>query len=186
MSEVNVNSQSHSKPSSKKVVWYKSPWLIGWLLLVLTVLAVNAYMIMQSINDFPGLVVDDFYERGQDYEENIHKKLKNNEKWFPTFDVKDVYYNKETTILFSMTDKAGVPTKPDTITLFAYRPSNSKIDFSKPMTLSKEESNNGKIIYEAKMIFPAKGKWDLLASVNIEGIEVNYPKKIFAKDEIVK
>jgi len=85
-----------------------------------------------------------------------------------------------------MTDKAGVPTKPETITLFAYRPSNSKIDFSKPMILSKEESNNGKIIYEAKVTFPAKGKWDLLASANIEGIEVNYPKKIFVKDEIVK
>jgi len=69
--------------NDEKQLWYKSPWLIGWLLLVVIVLAVNAYMITQSINNFPGLVVDDFYERGQDYEENINKKLENNNKWKP-------------------------------------------------------------------------------------------------------
>jgi len=117
VSEVNTNSRESNQ--SPKVVWYKSPWLIGWLLLVLIVLAVNAYMIMQSINDFPGLVVDDFYERGQNYEENIQKKLKNNERWVPAFQVKKIHHNKETTILFSISDKTGASAKADGMTFQA-------------------------------------------------------------------
>jgi len=36
--------------------------------------------------------------------------------------------------------------------------------------------------YQANMTFTSKGKWDLLASIIIDGAEVNYPKRIFVKD----
>jgi len=108
VSDSNKNSTSNSNKQS----WYKSPWLIGWLLLVAVVLAVNAYMISQSINDFPGLVVDDFYERGQDYEENIATKLENNQKWTTQFQLSDIHINKPTTIAFTISDKEGNAAKP--------------------------------------------------------------------------
>ncbi len=66
-------SKENSETVKKKQNWYKSPLVVGWLILVAVVLAVNIYMILQAFNDFPGLVVDDFYERGQNYEKNIHK-----------------------------------------------------------------------------------------------------------------
>jgi len=168
--------------NDEKQLWYKSPWLIGWLLLVVIVLAVNAYMITQSINNFPGLVVDDFYERGQDYEENINKKLENNNKWKPFFDVQEFTLNKQAKVFFAITDVEGNPAIVEKLTLFAYRPSNSKQDFSVPMTKSTDKLIDAKQTYQADITFPSKGKWDLLASVIINGIEVNYAQKIFVKD----
>ncbi|MFK5986199.1 MAG: FixH family protein [Pseudomonadota bacterium] len=162
---------------ANKQSWYKSPWLLGWLFLVATVIAVNAYMISQSINDFPGLVVDDFYERGQDYEENIHHKLENNQKWTPQFQLGDIHINKPAVITFAISDSEGKPAKVEKITLFAYRPSDARKDFSVAM---KSSDNNQS--FQADITFTSKGKWDLLSSVIIDGIEVNYAKKIFVKD----
>lgn len=173
MSSSNINSSSENKKQS----WYKSPWVISWLILVLVVLAVNAYMIIQSINDFPGLVVDDFYERGQDYEENINKKLENNEKWLTRFELPEVSLNKPVTINFAITDKKGVIPQVEKMTMFAYRPSDAKQDFSMPMVLAENKTD-----YQVTMTFASKGKWDLLASVVIDGIEVNYAKRVFVND----
>lgn len=170
-----MNSKSIS--NSKKQSWYKSPWVIGWLLLVLTVLAVNGYMIFQSMNDFPGLVVDDFYERGQDYEENILTKLENNRKWSTEFQLPGIQVKKPADIAFTISDSAGNPAAVEKITLFAYRPANAKQDFSSPMSLSEDKK-----FYRATLTFASKGKWDLLASVVIDGTEVNYAKRIFVKE----
>ena len=167
----------NSNSTSKKQSWYKSPWVIGWLLLVLVVMAVNAFMIFQSVNDFPGLVVDDFYERGQNYEENILKKLENNEKWVTEFQLDEIHSNKLISIAFTINDKQGKPAQAEKITLFAYRPSDAKKDFSVPMILSDDKKT-----YQADMTFDSKGKWDLLASVTIDGTEVNYAKTVFVKD----
>jgi nitrogen fixation protein FixH len=168
---------SESNTYSKQQHWYKSPWLIGWLFLVLTVLIVNGYMIYQSMNDFPGLVVDDFYERGQDYEENILKKLENNQKWVTEFKLGEFKANQASVIGFSLKDKDGKAADVDKITLFAYRPSNAKQDFSIAMSLSEDNTT-----YQASISFNQKGKWDLLASVVINGTEVNYARSIFVKD----
>lgn len=157
--------------------WYKSPLLLGWLFLVLTAMAGTIYMVIQANSGFPGLVVEDFYERGQDYEENIQKKLKNNEKWDTEFTISAVHQNKPVSINFTIKDKAGVLTPVEKITLYAYRLSDAKQDFSVPMTLTDDKTS-----YQTTMTFASKGKWDLLASAVIDGIEVNYAKKIFVKD----
>jgi hypothetical protein len=157
--------------------WYKSPWVIGWLILLLTVLLVNFFMIFQSVNDYPGLVVDDFYERGQDYEENILDKLEQNQKWKTDFVINTIHHNKPALINFKITDKQDVLPKVDKLTLFAYRPADAKKDFSVPMTFSADQQN-----YIAEVTFTAKGTWDLLASVIIDGKEVNYAKRIFVED----
>ena len=39
-----------------------------------------------------------------------------------------------------------------------------------------------KITYQANVSFAMKGKWELIASVVINGTEVNFPKAIFVKD----
>lgn len=162
---------------SNKQLWYKSPWLIGWLLLVLVVLAVNAYMITQSINDFPGLVVDDFYERGQDYEKNIVTKLENNQKWSTEFKINEIHIGQEAIIGFKLQGKDGRAADIEKLTLFAYRPADAKKDFSVVML-----PMSNKIDHQAKITFPSKGKWDLLASAVIDGVEVNYAQSIFVKD----
>lgn len=176
MSQANVN------PNSNSHLWYKSPLLLGWLFLVLAAMAGTIYMVIQANSGFPGLVVDDFYERGQDYEENIHKKFANNEKWTTTFQVKEVYLHKPTVILIAITENTGAAAKPESVTLFAYRPANSQKDFSVPMELSADKQLNGNMVYQATLTFDAKGKWDLLASIKTEDVEANYAKNIFVKD----
>ncbi len=167
---------------TNKQHWYKSPLLLAWLFLVLAAMAGTIYMVIQANSGFPGLVVDDFYERGQDYEENIHKKFENNEKWVTEFQIEEIYLNKPTLISVSISDKSGVSAKPEKVTLFAYRPANFKKDFNVPMELSADKLLNGKAGYQATLTFDAKGKWELLASFVIEGVEVNYPKNIFVKN----
>lgn len=170
-----MNSKSVS--NSQKQPWYKSPWVIGWLLLVIIVLSVNTFMIYQSMNNYPGLVVDDFYERGQDYEENIVKKLENNQRWKTEFKIVPVHVNKQTVVAFAILDQQGKPALAEKITLFAYRPANAKKDFSVVMDLSADKK-----FYQSTLVFDSKGKWDLLASVVIDGTEVNYAKSIFVND----
>lgn len=174
MSQANVNSNSNSQ------AWFKSPLLLGWLFLVITAMAGTIYMVIQANSGFPGLVVDDFYERGQNYEENILTKLENNEKWTTDFQVPEIIQNKSISIIFSINDKNGKPASAEKIILFAYRPSNAEKDFSAPMNLSDDQGT-----YQANMTFDSKGKWDLLASVTIDGTEVNYAKSIFVKDAVI-
>lgn len=162
---------------SNKQHWYKSPLLLGWLFLVLTAMAGTIYMVIQANRGFPGLVVEDFYERGQDYEENIQKKLKNNERWDTAFTISAIHQHKAVTINFTIKDKAGVLTPVEKITLYAYRLSDAKQDFSAAMTLTEDKTS-----YQTTMTFASKGKWDLLASAVIDGTEVNYAKRIFVKD----
>lgn len=167
----------NSTSANKIQHWYKSPLLLIWLFLVLTAMSGTIYMVIQANSGFSGLVVEDFYERGQDYEENILKKLENNAKWIPEFKIIEINLNQGTIIEFTISDKQGKPAVVEKLTLFAYRPSDAKKDFSVPMTIL----NDGKT-FQAQITFPIKGKWDLLASVIIDGIEVNYAKKIFVKD----
>lgn len=172
-------SDSNTTPASRSNTqhWYKSPLLLAWLFLVLMAMIGTIYMVIQANSGFPGLVVDDFYERGQDYEENIKKKLKNNEKWVTAFQVAQAYQNKPLSIHFSIKNKAGKFVITENITLYAYRPSDSGQDFSVPMILDANKES-----YKADMTFASKGKWDLLASAVIDGIEVNYAKSLFVKD----
>jgi len=165
------------KENTQKKSWYKSPWVIGWLLLVATVLGVNIYMIMQSMNEFPGLVVDDFYERGQDYEENIHKKLDNNNLWKTSFDYQQIHLNQPADIQFVITDQQGNTANIEKMTLYLYRPANAKKDFSLPMKATEKINT-----WHTSVTFDSKGKWDMLVSVIIDGKEANYGESIFVND----
>ena len=167
----------NSNNNSKKQVWYKSPWILFGIFLLVTFMAVSSWRIMLAFQNNPGLVVDDFYERGQDYEENILIKLENNQKWQTEYLLQDIYHNKSTSISVTIKDKDGKAAPVEKVTLFAYRPADAQQDFSVPMTLSEDKTR-----YQAELTFNRKGYWDLLASAVIEGVEVNYAKRIFVKD----
>ena len=108
---------------------------------------------------------------------NILTKLENNQRWKTQFKVNDIHVNRNTVIGFTITDQQGKPAAVETMTLFAYRPSNARKDFSVAMRPAED-----KIFYQASVTFDSKGKWDLLASAVIDGTEVNYAKTIFVKD----
>lgn len=138
---------------------WKSPWVIGWIALVLVVLGVNLSMVYLAMRTNPGLVVEDYYARGQDYEKTLFSKRARDPGWHMVIDLpKNTLAGNHTPINFSIVDKAGVPVQPDAVTFYAYRPSDAARDFSVPM----EQQATG--LYSAKAQFRLKGVWDILVS----------------------
>jgi nitrogen fixation protein FixH len=160
---------------------WKSPWVIGWVLLVVTVLGVNLFMVLLAINTSPGLVNEDFYERGQDYEKTLFSKRANDPGWHMQIDLpKQIVAGNHTPVNFTVRDKAGIAVPADSVTFFAYRPSDAKRDFS----LAMDQIDKG--LYSTKAQFRLKGFWDVLVSVKKDGEEYNIGERIVvrAPDEL--
>lgn len=152
---------------------WKSPWVIGWIFLVLTVLVVNLIMVYFAMETSPGLVVQDYYERGQDYEKTMFSKKANDPGWHMTINMpKRLIAGNDIPIQYTVVSKAGVPVEPDSVVFYAYRPSNQSYDFNAPMKLE------AKGLYSAKVKFKLKGYWDILVSAKQGDDEYNVGQRI--------
>ncbi len=149
---------------------WRSPWVIGWMALLVVFLIANGIMIYLAVDRNPGLVVDDYYERGQDYEKNMLKRQANDPGWDMQVEIpSEIVLAKSVLINFTVRDAEGRPVNRDKVTFFVYRPSDAKQDFSVPM----QRIDDG--LYEAKVTFPLLGTWDVLVSIANEGGEINHP-----------
>lgn len=145
---------------SKPVSAWRSPWVIGWIGLVLTVLAVNATMVVLAINTNPGLVRADYYEGGRDVERTIVTRLEHGPGWTMNIDTPaDLQAKSPTTIRFFVVDQAGQPVTVEAVNYYAYRPANADRDIAMPM----EQEAPGR--YAVRLAFPLTGIWDTLVSV---------------------
>jgi nitrogen fixation protein FixH len=139
---------------------WKSPWVIAWVALVLAVLGVNGTMVYLAVATNPGLVVEDYYDRGQHYERTLVSKLARDPGWEMYADVPHEIRAGETTVIrFFLTDEAGQPVAADGVEFFAYRPSDAERDFNLPMI------EEGKGRYRVEVAFPLVGIWDSLMAV---------------------
>ncbi|MFW2373674.1 MAG: FixH family protein [Gammaproteobacteria bacterium] len=148
---------------------WRNPWVLGWIALVVVVLAVNIGMISLAFITNPGLVTEDYYEKGIDYEENFNKRqlARNALGWsyrteFPTSPV----MNTDELYRFSIVDKVGRPLSDAKVSISVYRPSDVSADFNVHML----EVAPG--VYQSKMNYPLKGFWEL--TVQIERGEDEY------------
>ena len=161
--------------ADKNSAW-RSPWVIAWVAMVVIFFSMNLFMIFMATDNNPGLVVDNFYERGQDYEKNMLKRQARNPGWKMQMEmpklIKGEDANKPVICRFRVHDKDGQPVTPDSVTFYAYRPSDSKQDFSVPM----REIEPG--VYEAEISFPLIGAWDTLVSVKQGEDEYSTPQRI--------
>jgi len=154
---------------------WKSPWVLAWLGLVVVVLGVNIFMIYLSAAHNPGLVVEDYYERGRALEENVEKRLAKDPGWEMTLKAPEFVLVSEP-VLFRLRviDKQGDPAAPEKVTFFAYRPSDARQDFSLPM---KQVAPGD---YQAEIRFPLQGVWDILVAAAKGGDEFHVPLRISA------
>lgn len=160
--------------SEKQSPW-RSPWVIGWTTMLVIFIGANIVMIYLAINEGPGLVVDDYYERGQDYEENMLKRQARDPGWkMKVLSPKYVDIGKPTLFRFKVADAEGQPVTPDSVIFYVYRPADKNLDFSVPM----EQAEPG--IYQAEVTFPLLGVWDILISNRSGDIEINHPHRISA------
>jgi nitrogen fixation protein FixH len=139
---------------------WRSPWVIGWIGLVAVVLGVNLTMVWLAFSTSPGLVNDDYYERGQDYEKHLASRLAKDPGWTMRADIPpDLRPGSPATVRIVMVDKTGQPVSPDRVTFYAYRPSDKRLDFESAMT------QEGAGRYAARVSFPLFGRWDWLIAV---------------------
>jgi len=160
--------------TDKQSAW-RNPWVLGWITLLLVFISANVIMIYLAQGTSPGLVVPNYYERGQDYEKNLAKRLARDPGWTMVVEApKVVDVGKPALWGFQVTQKDGVPVQPDAVTFHAYRPADHKADFSLPM----QAVAPGR--FQAEISFPLLGVWDILVSVRQGEEEFNQPHRISA------
>jgi nitrogen fixation protein FixH len=158
--------------ADKNSAW-RSPWVIAWVAMIVIFFTMNGIMIYLAKTNNPGLVVEDFYERGQDYEKNMLKRQARNPGWQMKVDLpRKIGVDEAVICRFTVSDNEGVPVDPTAVVFHAYRPSDAKQDFSVPM------QQVGPGHYEAEVRFPLLGAWDILVSAQQGEDEYNTPKRI--------
>jgi nitrogen fixation protein FixH len=158
--------------TDKNSAW-RSPWVIGWVVMLVIFFGMNAFMIYLAQSNNPGLVAEDFYDRGQDYEKNMLKRQMRHPGWQMKVDLpKKIDVDEVVLSHFTITDKEGAPVDPNQVIFYAYRPSDAKQDFNVPM----RKVGPGR--YEAEVKFPLMGAWDILVSAKQGEDEYNTPKRI--------
>lgn len=160
-------------PRPKSIPAWKSPWIIGWVMLVLVVLIVNIIFVVLGLSTNPGLVVEDFYDRGQDYEKTWASRQQHDPGWLLEADVPpDLVAGVPTVLRFFIVDKAGMPANIENAHFYAYRPSDVRRDFDLPMV----EEGPGR--YRVDVNFPLMGVWDTLVVARHGGEEFNLSRRI--------
>ncbi|MCW9025641.1 MAG: FixH family protein [Gammaproteobacteria bacterium] len=160
MTKDNKDGSSFISQSNKQAM--RNPWVLGWLGLLAIVLVVNIGMISTALITSPGLVEQDYYEKGRDHEENFLKKqaARNALGWNFKLDVPAKILLGQSAILrFSVVDKVGVPLDDIKVDVKAYRPSDVTADFNVVM----DSFAPGQ--YQTKVNFMLKGIWELKVKV---------------------
>ncbi len=140
---------------------FRNPWVIGWILLLLVVLSVNAGMIYTAFTTNPGLVKDDYYEQGRDYERTVQQLMEARKRlgWKVVLEPGEVVVGAPAALQITVTGKDGLPVRGLGGHLQLYRPS----DRSQDAVISISEVTEG--VYQAKYTLMLKGVWDLLLTL---------------------
>jgi nitrogen fixation protein FixH len=159
---------ARSRPSA-----WRNPWVIAWIGLIVIVLAVNITMVVLAIATNPGLIRDDYYERGRDVERTIQTRLAEGPAWTIRVDTPaDIRAEEAAKVRFAAVDKVGQPVSAEQVTYFAYRPSDAARDFSLPM----EQAGPG--LFEVEVTFPLGGVWDTVVAVQQGDDEHTFAQRI--------
>jgi nitrogen fixation protein FixH len=162
---------------SEKQSALRSPWIIGWLIMLVIFVMANIVMIWLA-TDRPGLVVDDYYERGQDYEQNMLKKKARHPGWkLRILAPRRIVVNQPAAFSFTVKDKEGNPVEVPEAMFRAYRPADAKADFEVPMVA------DGPGKWKADVTFPLLGAWDVLVTVEHNGDEYHDDYRVNARPE---
>lgn len=160
--------------SQKNSEALKNPWVLGMLAFLMIFLTANAIFIYLAFSSPPNLVVKDFYERGERYEET-QKRIEREKAlgWnglimAPT----KTRVNRVQTYEVLIQGKNSVGLHLDSVTFNAYRPSDAKADFS--VEMSKKMPG----IYTTDVGFNLPGIWDLIVVAKHDGQEFIVTKRV--------
>ncbi len=152
---------------------WRSPWVLGIVGALTVFVLANVITIYISASGGPGLVTDDYYERGEQYEKTMLKRIAQDPGWKMKLESPEsIEVGKKQIINITVTDSEANPVNRDSAVFNAYRPSDKSKDFSLPM----RRIDDG--LYEVEVNFPLLGVWDVLVTIPNEDIEINLPQRI--------
>lgn len=139
----------------------RSPWVWGCIGMVAAVFLANAVMIIIANITSPGLVVEDYYERGSNYARTQKKHAAQDALGWKAklMTTGDITVNKPAAVQLRVVDSEGLPVNAGSVELFSFRPSDADADFSVIL------SNRYEGRYGGEIIFPLPGIWDMIVSV---------------------
>lgn len=164
------NKYSQSSPQGRY-----NPWVIGWFALIGIFLSVNAVFVVFAVTSNPGLVVNDYYEQGRQYEKNAIKLLAAQQRlrWESKLEVPEtITLNQADTYRFSVVDARGLPLNNADVQLQAYRPSNANADFTTTLQAI------GPGLYQGSLSFPLPGIWDLNVKIRHGANELEIVRRL--------
>lgn len=140
----------------------RNPWFIAMMGVIAVFLLVNFIFVVFAVTSNPGLVVDDYYEKGREYEKNIITRLnaRNKLNWQTRFETPDkIYTNTPETYRFSAVDSRGISIMDAEVKFILYRPSDASADFSQVVNQIAPG------LYQTELSLPLPGIWDLTVKV---------------------
>lgn len=153
--------QKQKKDTRDWSVAWKNPLVIFWVGILLTVLMVNFFMVSMAVVTNPGLVIDDFYERGKNHAAVLaERKEMDKMGWQLKVDMPELVEAKPEEISLEVLDKDNKHFDVDSATLYYYRPSDRKLDGSIELVKLDKAGH-----YSVEFTLPLKGKWDFIVEV---------------------
>lgn len=140
-----------------------NPWFLAWLVLVVIFLVVNGIFVSLAVYSNPGLVLDDYYEKGREYEQNALKlhAAQNALDWSTRFEIPAVILvGADDIFRFAAVDADGRPVTGADVQVHAYRPSDANADFTVALT----PSTGG--LYRGRLRFDLPGVWELTVRIS--------------------
>jgi len=158
-------------------VW-KNPFVLAWLGILTIVLAVNFFMVSMAVVTNPGLVVDDFYEKGKNMDAILAER-KRMEKlgWQLQIDLPVLTEGKTEKVTLTVLDKDNQPMQVDSAILYYYRPSDRNLDGEQPLTATGETG-----VYQTDFVLNTKGKWDVIMEIKQGDNRFNVGRAIMVQD----
>ena len=136
----------------------RNPWFLALLGIIAVFLLVNIVFVVFAITSNPGLVADDYYEQGREYEKNAVTRLiaRNSLNWETKLEIPEqIIANTPGFYRFSAVDARGVSIVGADVKFIFYRPSDASADFSMPV----KQFEPG--LYQTQLALPLPGVWDL-------------------------
>ncbi len=169
-----------SKTADKRnwnIAW-KNPFVISWFVLLIVVVCVNFFMVSMAIVTNPGLVIEDFYEKGKNMDKILAAQKRMDEMgWQLQVDLPILKEGKPEQIKLTVLDREGMPLNVDSATLYYYRPSDRNLDGEQPLASTGEAGQ-----FSATFSLNTKGKWDLIIEVIQGDLVYNIGRSIMVQD----
>lgn len=157
---------------------WKNPFVLFWIFILVTVLAVNFFMVSMAIVTNPGLVNDNPYKHGTNYDKILEaRKAQALLGWNLSMTWPELKEGETANIILHATDKNGAPLQGDHVSLFVYRPADPKADFVVALQPSGVAGE-----YQATVTLSKRGKWDWIAEVQQGSDKSSIAGELFVAD----